>query len=192
MSNRQSDAFWDRLDEHIESLSETLGLHPRFLHDLAEEADDWSFIVKLHAVIEAAVNELMATKLDKPVADVIERLNVSFRIDILQASGAISRDDAQRMQTLGKLRNKLAHRVEHTNFELIALVDTDGKRKDFVESYIHPEWRFLLQQTETDHPQFRARYGLWLSVLQVVAITKDEKQKARALAALHKLTSPST
>jgi len=188
MSDQKS--FWDQLNEQIESLSETLGLPADFLHDLVLEVDDdWSFIVKLHAVLEAAVNELMVTKLDKSVAEMLtERLSLSFRMDILRVSGVISKDDAQRMQTLGKLRNRLVHNVNQTNFELIALVDTEGKRKDFGDSYIHPHWRPLLDKHK-GHPEWMARYLLWFSVLQVVSITKGEKQKAQIMTALDKVTS---
>lgn len=65
-----------------------------------------------------------------------DRLNVAFRINMLEELGVLTKDDAKRMRALRKLRNTLVHDVRQTRFKLIALVDTEGKRKEFAENYV--------------------------------------------------------
>ena len=81
MSDQRSErSFFERLGHHIVSLSQSIGLAPEFLYDLVDEEDDWSFVVKLHALLELTVNELILVKLAEPgLAKMLtDRLNVAF------------------------------------------------------------------------------------------------------------------
>ena len=63
MSVQDSDRAWiDQFNERVGSLSQSMGFESEFLHALNDDENDWSFIVKLHAVLEAAVNELLRAK----------------------------------------------------------------------------------------------------------------------------------
>jgi DNA-binding MltR family transcriptional regulator len=171
MSIQDSDRVWiDRFNERVGLLSQSMGFESEFLHALNDDENDWSFIVKLHAVLEAAVNELLRAKLAEPALAtmLIDRLNLSLRIDTLEELGIIDSDGSKRMRVLGKLRNKLVHDVRQIDFKLITLVDTVGKKKDFAENYIAPDLRSLMLAND-DHPDWRARHAIWLSVIYVVA-----------------------
>jgi len=192
MSDEESDRpFSDKLHHHIKSLSESMGLGSDFLHDLDEEDDDWSFVVKLHAVLEAAVNELLKAKLAEPglASMLIGRLQLQSRIDILETIGVIDKDASKRMGALAKLRNKLVHDVHQTKFKFLSLVDTVGKRKDFAETYIAADLRKLVTD---DHPDWRARSAMWLSVIYIIALTVTEMRSKRAMDGLRQALANET
>lgn len=54
---------------------------------------------------------------------------------------------------------------------------------------MQPSRRLVIE--DADHPDWRARYAMWFSVLGAAAVTKSEKQKARSEARIAWLTQPS-
>jgi len=82
--------------------------------------------------------------------------------------------------------------VHQTRFELVSLVDTAGKRKDFAETYVAPDLRRIIMNGTDDHPNFRARFALWLSVIYVVALTVTEISAKRAMDDLKQAVSDET
>jgi hypothetical protein len=59
------------MDEAVRAVEVQLGIHVGFLDRLLHE-DDWSFVVKAHALIDAAVSFLVTRALNEPaLSDVI-------------------------------------------------------------------------------------------------------------------------
>lgn len=54
-----------------------IGLPAGFLVNLLIKEDDWSFIIKLHALVEAAVSHLLATICGEELLTVFTRLQLS-------------------------------------------------------------------------------------------------------------------
>lgn len=100
-----------------------LGVTPAFFNGLLEE-DDWSFVIKLHALIEAAATHLLVEVLDKPeTRDVISFLELSNsrtgKVAFLKSMGLLEDTDSRRfIQTLSEVRNKLVHDVANVNLSL--------------------------------------------------------------------------
>ena len=114
------------IDKGILSLQDKLCLPIDFFKKLLEE-DDWSFIIKLHALIEAACTDLLLHHLDEPnLKNIISRLELSNRtsgklafIKELDLLGATSR---RYISALSEWRNNFVHNVQNCSASLDKII----------------------------------------------------------------------
>ncbi len=103
----------------LERLERDLCLPSEFLGKLVEE-DDWSFVIKSHAIIEAALTHFLISSTDARLAHLFHRLPFggghASKLAVAHALGLLddlSHDFARR---LSELRNRLVHAVGHVSF----------------------------------------------------------------------------
>jgi hypothetical protein len=124
----------------LEKLETRLGLPKGFCEALVKE-DDWSFIVKLHALLEAALTALLTAKLAPELRPIFARLEMSRsdtgKIAFAKALGLISPEDYRLIHTLSELRNDLVHSVDMIGFNLTAYVAglDSSKLNSFVKTF---------------------------------------------------------
>jgi hypothetical protein len=109
-------------EESITNLEEDLGIPSGFYVKLREESD-WSFIIKLHALIECAVAEQLTRTFRRPeLADVFSRLELSNsktgKIALIGAMNLLPKPHIVFIQKLSELRNQLAHNVKNVSLDL--------------------------------------------------------------------------
>jgi hypothetical protein len=114
------------VDSAILDLQKKLGLPGDFFKNLMIH-DDWSFVIKLHALIEASCTSLIIYHLDEPeLVPIISRLETSNgdigKLAILKALGLLSENYRKYIRSLSQLRNRLAHNVSNCDFSLSAYV----------------------------------------------------------------------
>ena len=101
-------------EAELHKLEGSLGLSEGFIQNLAN-SDDWSFIIQAHAVIEAALSELILHRLAHPsLADLIYEMSIGGRFGKLAFAGALELIDAETkgfIQALSTIRNQFVHRV---------------------------------------------------------------------------------
>jgi len=113
--------------------------------------DDWTLIVKLHAMIETALNGALVKELDRTgLGSVIAKLDTSNpstgKIAFAKTLGIMQRDSAVFLQKLSELRNLCVHDVRNFDFNLIDHLTQIGKEKrnDFLKAcrrMVKPEHR---------------------------------------------------
>ena len=108
--------------EAVEILQERLGLEPGFLWSLKNE-DDWSFLIKLHALMEAAVSRLLAVRLGhESLLDIFANLEFankkSGRLAFLKNLDLLDSQDRSFLRRLAELRNDMVHDVSKVGFDL--------------------------------------------------------------------------
>lgn len=117
----------------FKDLEAELGVTPAFFYSLLEE-DDWSFVIKLHSLIEATVTHLLVQILEKSeLRDVISFLELSNsrtgKIAFLNSMSLLDSNSRRFIKTLSEVRNKLVHNVANVNLSLEQFVanlpDTD-------------------------------------------------------------------
>ena len=91
-----------------------------FLSDLLSE-DDWSFVIKSHALLEAAVSQLLTHHIgDQRLASIVERLELSNmqvgRLAFVRALDLLDKPHHRFIRSLSELRNDLVHDVHSTRF----------------------------------------------------------------------------
>ena len=106
----------------VRQLEEDLRLPVGFFQDLAQE-DDWSFVIKLHALIEAAVTHLLVETLARPsLHDIFSRIDISNvqtgKLAFADKLGLVSTDVKRFIRTLSELRNSFVHDVSNVNVDL--------------------------------------------------------------------------
>lgn len=103
------------MDSSIVELSRKLGLPERFFADLDKE-DDWSFIVKLHSFVEAAVTQILVYHFQEPkLIETFSRLELSNaitgKVAFCRKAGLIGKEYARFIVSLSELRNQFVHNV---------------------------------------------------------------------------------
>lgn len=106
----------------LHAIEKALGLQPGFLENLHSQ-DDWSFIVKAHALVEAAISHLLCRALGRDeLADVFANMELSGKtsgkIAFVKALSLLEEPDRRFINSLSELRNHLVHNVLKVQFDL--------------------------------------------------------------------------
>jgi len=119
----------------------TIGVNDTFFADLLKE-DDWSFIIKLHALIESVCTHLLLYHFKEPkLSDVISRLDLSGqttgKIIFLEKLGFLGKENRRFIVSLSELRNDLVHNIHKCEFDLDKTVQSfDSKTlREFAISF---------------------------------------------------------
>ena len=102
-------------DHNLGDISRTLGLSEQVVLELIDEPSDWSFVVKLAVIVEAALTQAIASRLDTTeLQQHLNRLSVGGRTGKIQLAsdlGIIGPKAAARLKSIASLRNVFAHDV---------------------------------------------------------------------------------
>ncbi len=87
---------------------------------LFEESDDWSFIVKAHALVETAVSEIILTasteRRVKPLLEHLSRHAIVHKLNYVRDLNLLDEGRIQFARVLGTLRNHAVHDVRNLKF----------------------------------------------------------------------------
>jgi hypothetical protein len=174
----------------LERLERGIGLPQGFYEQLADTGDDWSFVVKVHALMESSLTSLLTERIaDKRVPDVsklrgaLARLEMSRsqigKVDLAFTLGDLTERDRLFLRMLSTLRNTFVHRVQNVTLTLkdyVAGLDTN-QRRNFANALI-------VQPTEhatkvvLSYPR-RAIWFIGLLKLTMVRLASERNQLAR-------------
>jgi len=98
-----------------------LGLDGALLHQLSESDGDWSFVIKLHALMEAAVSDLLTKQLrNESLRKIFDRLEMSNqstgKVAFIKALNLLPKESRRFLGALSQLRNDLAHNIKKAQF----------------------------------------------------------------------------
>lgn len=126
----------------IADIENQLGLPAGFLLALYTHEDDWSFVIKSHAFLEAALTHLLADHLGKedllPVFAYLETSNVrTGKLAFVKAFDLLDKGARRFIHTLSELRNDLVHEVSNVGFNFATYVSSlsDKERKEFIGAF---------------------------------------------------------
>lgn len=164
-----------------------LGLPAGFFLKLLSE-DDWSFVIKLHALIEAAVSHLLTAKCGTPeLLDVFTRIELSNaqtgKIAFAQALGCLDPDERQFVRKLSELRNAFAHDVRNAGTTLDVYVSgLDGNQFRNLRQAIGPgQDPFPIGEPAVPEATFvreNPKLCIWLRALFVIAFAYERAELA--------------
>ncbi len=78
---------------------------------------DWSFVIKVHALIESSLSRLLIAKTDDVLfAKFFDRMSISQKVDLLKQLKLLENYECTFINNVSKLRNKLAHSPDEWNF----------------------------------------------------------------------------
>lgn len=156
-----------------------LALPNGFYEKLLEE-DDWSFVVKLSALFEAASSHILVKRLDTPeLADSFAELDYAHskfgKVILLKKLGAINDEQSKVLLALAKLRNKLVHNIASVGFSFERYIATLDKQQKsaFVLSFGHGiNDNIQLGDDVVSRRDFvlqNARLSLWMTSAEILA-----------------------
>lgn len=125
--------FLESIKESTDELEHTIGLPSGFLDRLLEE-DDWSFIVKAHAMIESSASKALTEITGiKEASDFFSKLEMSNsttgKLALISALDILPDFSRRFIKTLSQLRNILVHDVSNTNFNFERYIQCLDKQK---------------------------------------------------------------
>jgi energy-converting hydrogenase A subunit M len=127
--------------DQIPKLEETLGIEVGFFNKLSDE-EDWALIIKLHALIESAVSELLTAAFNNTsLKDTFSMLELSNKrtgkMAFINALGLLGDAERRYISSLSELRNKLVHNIKNVNYQLHEEVEKMDKQQfqRFVHNY---------------------------------------------------------
>ena len=105
----------------LHALEKSLGLPEGFTVKLRDE-DDWSFVIKAHALLEASVSHMLAHALGNPELEpLIVRLEMTApagKLAFAKALNLIDDENRKFIRFLGEIRNDFAHNVSYAGVSL--------------------------------------------------------------------------
>lgn len=129
----------DAVDAEIHALERRLGLPEGFWERLHDE-DDWSCVVKLNALIEAACTHALIARLRcEEIAEPLSNLELAGtktgKTAFLSALGCITKQQTTFIRKLAELRNALVHNIANSSFQFDEYLRTldAGKRRELVK-----------------------------------------------------------
>jgi len=174
--------FLESIKESTDELESSIGLPSGFLDRLLEE-DDWSFIVKAHAMIESSASKALTDVTGiKEAADFFSKLdmsnNTTGKLALISALDIISEFSRRFIKTLSQLRNTLVHDISNTNFNLKKHIQSLDKkqRKSLAVATCYVDFnvidRVLSEQEMIQRLNENPKRSIWESTMFLLAIFK--------------------
>lgn len=169
----------------VEAQSARLGLPAGFYSRLLNE-DDWSFVIKLNALVEAACSDALAARLNTPeLAASLASLDLGHKkhgkVALLRSLGAITREQASVLQMLYQLRNMLAHNISHVAFSFTSHVA--GLDKQQLKIFIQRAGHGIQEgPSGVSVPEFvtaQPKLAVWITVAETLACLHLEHDLAK-------------
>jgi hypothetical protein len=115
-----------KVDAGILELETKIGVRENFFKDLLAE-DDWSFVIKLHALFEAACTHLLLFHFKEPeLTNIFARLELSNKatgkIAFLDKLELLGKEHRRLVAALSEMRNSLVHDVRNAEFSVEGMV----------------------------------------------------------------------
>jgi len=167
----------DSLLQAIKEIEKAVGVKTGFLVALLKE-DDWSFVIKLHALVEAAITHLLV------VASGTERLgnvyallelsdNRKGKLAFVRGLDLLDSKYRSLIKTLSEVRNKLVHDVKNVGTTLDEFVkQLDGQQCNNFVKAVMLDFDSPIEIGGRDIPirQFiveNPKVGIWMAVMSL-------------------------
>ena len=169
-----SDIFSD-----VSDFESRLKLPNGFYRDLLKE-DDWSFVIKVSALFEAATTHLLAARFGTPEIEselaFLEQANPrNGKIVLLEKMEILYKEQANCLTKLANLRNQLAHKIENVSFNFADYITGMDKNQTgvfvkwaghgVVETARYEGTRITRHDFVIGNPKF----SIWLTAAEILA-----------------------
>ena len=182
LRRKEAQELLERL--HSSSYEEIMEKYKLLSHLMKQ--DDWSFVIKSHALIEAAVSQAISDNIgDDRLKNFIERLPLSDtqigKIIVVKELSLLNKRQRKFIRWFSELRNKLAHRIENINLDLNDYLKNldSGQRKATVETIIwfsegdpsHVQW----EEIAVKAPKIAIHMSVFYILIDCVLTSRQSK-----------------
>jgi hypothetical protein len=184
----------DTTDETIATVLKAIDaeydLGSNFFVELHNE-DDWSFVIKAHALIEASVAQLLTQHFgDERLRRVFHRLEIANtstgRLAFVRALGLLSEAESRFVRSLAELRNNLVHQVHNVRFafaDYLAGMDSNQRKAfaDWVTYAYPPDQRQDARKAVDTGPKTAMWNATLIFLVSCLNKTRDAKHRHRII-----------
>ena len=169
----------------IRELEKELGLPKQFFENIKDE-DDWSFVIKLHALIEASITNILTDKfLEHDFADIFSQMELSNKrtgeIAFIKKLNLLPKKFRNFISQFSELRNILVHEISNVEFNFKTYVDklNNNKKKVLAEALAAGVTKTTCVNNATSYrfEQFAKdpKLCVWLSALCLISTITVQK-----------------
>ncbi len=121
------------MDDAILKFEKKIGVQAGFFEKLKDE-DDWSFIIKLHALFETACTHLLIFHFNEPnLVKILSRLEISNKttgeLALLKELELLGKNYRVFIYSLSELRNFLVHDIRNSTFTIQEMVNGFNRKE---------------------------------------------------------------
>lgn len=187
------------MTQAIAELEQSIGIKEGFFNNLLQE-DDWSFIIKLHALYEAAISDLITERIGQSeLKDFIDNLELGGpkgKMRMAQNLGLLSGKEIAFIQKLSEIRNKFVHHIKNTSVNLESYLAKESDKYFKILIYTDKEMIKIGDHTvkSTVFAKENPKITIWMSSFHVLAtiscLTATEQKKqdiSRSIKAIYDL-----
>jgi hypothetical protein len=185
------------ISKEVSELESLLGLPDGFYNNLLAE-DDWSFVIKLSALFEAASGQALATKLQHPEIEsslsYLEQANPKYgKVTLMFQLDIINKEQSAFLTKLAELRNKLIHNISEVSFDwnsYIAEMDNNQKNS-FAKVFGHGIYEnFKVQGVSVNRTNFtieNPKMVIWLTANEIFACLHADIRGSKAIQKINEI-----
>jgi len=170
--------MYEEFRETLKGTEGDLGLPAGFLVELLDGDSDWSFVIKIHSLIEAALTHLLTGAFGRTeLLPLFGRLHTSDtrtgKLAFAKALKLVDRNQAAFIQTISELRNRVVHDVHSVLFSFAAYVESldANDRRTFSRAITLPLNRMFGAEpdaTRIEAAKKAARFLVWNCAIDFV------------------------
>jgi len=183
------DEFTKEQLDVIEEDEPLLGLEKGFFRKLLVDENDWSFVIKTHALIESVLTRLIQTTVHpEGLKEFVTTFDLSggrhSKVALLRNCDLLEDSEAKFVRGLSKIRNRLVHNVRYTSYDLSKFLSehfSENDQDDFVQNTcrVYTEGKDLRRGSEARALCLeKPRLHIWLCALHVAAMATMRTQNA--------------
>jgi hypothetical protein len=168
----------------IGEFEKRVGLPTGFVYSLAQE-DDWTFVIKIHALYETALTHILATTFgNEKLAEALAEISMDHKLKLASACSLFDKEDRGMLHALSKLRNKLVHSVDQVAFSFYTYLTDPNRKRNFLESFVQiwPDPIILPGDRKVEREAFvieNPRITVWLWCQRILANVYLEHERRR-------------
>ncbi|MCQ8896390.1 hypothetical protein NQT62_08090 [Limnobacter humi] len=189
---KKIDGWLFKASARIESLETALKITPGFFWKLCDQGDDWSFLIKVHALLEMAIGHLIQQRIGIPELDsLIEKASLNggttSKIKIASALSLIDKDTTNFVDALSNLRNKAAHRIDSvalTMDDFIQAIDEKDVKNLFLRRSADQSKESIMETVK-----IAPRFTIWISALNMLTEVYEKKKEILAPSAVQYMSN---
>lgn len=168
----------ERAENSAAGAQQRFGLPEGFMKDLLTAGDDWSFVIKLSALVETAITDHLIRTLNQPsLHESVSKLPLREKADWCGKLGALSGSRRQFVNELSAVRNRIAHQIRRIpNFRLADyLTNLEESRYVSLTGGPKPTTSIMIALS-----QGIERYGIWHSALHLIEDLEDNHRRSES------------
>jgi len=166
-------------EESVARLEAELALPRGFFRRLLETEDDWSFVIKLQALVEAALSHhLRATAPGATWLAAFPKARVTDKVKFASALELFNEGEAYFIRILSEIRNDFVHDVRKAGMSLVDYVAAmDDKRVEDLRRAIGPGGAVTSKSgvaiSEVEFVRQQPRLAAWMRALFYLALVYE-------------------